>query len=320
MRRVYCLILLFPAALAAASVTPDCKNCHPAESEAHARTRHAAAMVPAVDSAFAAGLPDHPLGESEDGYAFIYRRLQKHISVQAVRGGSTAGGWIEWVIGAGQQGQTPLVRSAEGIRESRVSYFPILHRYGITVGQADGTSPSAGAALGLLETPDDLEKCLGCHSSKASGNLESVIPGVQCWRCHPGAIEHARGSGNLPLNPGKLGAEAQVRVCGDCHRMKPPGLDTDPDNVRFQPLRLIKSRCFRSKALTCTSCHPAHQDARRDDPEYYNAKCRGCHTAETVHVGVSQKRNCIDCHMPQVQLHPALRFTDHFIRVVASEP
>jgi hypothetical protein len=316
MPRLHYLVLVFTATLAGAPTTPDCASCHPSESHAHARTRHAIAMVPALQSAFADGLPDHPLGESEGGYAFIYRRVEKHILVAAVRGNSAASGLIEWVIGAGQQGQTPLVRTAQGIRESRVSYFPKLHRYGITVGQEAGSSPNAEAALGLLETPDNLEKCLGCHST-TTRNLESVTPGVQCSRCHPGAIKHA-GGGNLPMNPGKMSAEDQVRVCGECHRIKPPGQDSDPDNVRFQPLRLMKSRCYKSKVLRCTSCHPAHQDARRDDAENYNAKCRGCHSAETVHAGESQKRNCIGCHMPQVELHPALKFTDHFIRVVAA--
>jgi hypothetical protein len=314
MHRLHYLVL-FATALTAASTTPDCARCHPAESQAHARTRHAMAMVPALQSAFADGLPDHPLGESEDGYAFVYRRVEKHISVDAVRGGSKASGLIEWVIGAGQQGQTPLVRTAQGIRESRVSYFPKLHRYGLTVGQADGPSPNPEAALGLLEAPADLEKCLGCHST-ATRSLESVTPGVQCLRCHSGAIEHA-GGGNPPMNPGKISAEDQVRVCGECHRMKAPGQESDPDSVRFQPLRLMKSRCFKSKVLSCTSCHPAHQDVRRDDAEYYNTRCRECHSAETVHVAASQKRNCIGCHMPQIELHPALKFTDHFIRVVA---
>jgi Cytochrome c554 and c-prime len=319
MHRLY--IMLFPAALAATSLAADCERCHPAESQAHASTRHAFAMVPALESAFVKSLPARPLAESEDGYIFTYRGVEKHIVVKATRGSSTSEGLIEWVVGAGQQGQTPLVRSVEGIRESRVSYFPKLHRYGVTVGQAGGLSPGPEMALGLLETSSDAEKCISCHASGITRDLEPTIPGVQCWQCHPGALEHARGRSKLPVNPGKLSAENQVRLCGECHRVTPPGEDADLDNVRFQPLRLMKSRCFRTKALACTSCHPAHQDVRRDDQEYYNAKCRGCHSDQAIHADMRQKGNCIGCHMPQVQLHPALKFTDHFIRVVhAGEP
>ena len=59
---------------------------------------------------------------------------------------------------------------------------------------------------------------------------------------------------------------------------------------------------------SCTTCHAAHQDARRNDPAFYNTRCLACHTQP------HQSGNCISCHMPRVQLHPALAFTDHFIR------
>lgn len=321
MRLGYSFVLVFPAALAAGSWMQECEQCHPSEAEAHARTRHASAMVPALRSAFAGGLPNYALRESENGYEFVYQRVEKGVSVTAMRGKSRAEGLIEWVVGAGVQGQTPLVRTARGIRESRVSYFPKLQRYGITFGHSAGASSSPEAALGPLESSSDAQKCMGCHASAITRDLEPAVPGVQCWSCHVGAIEHARGDGKLPLNPGKLSAEAQVRLCGGCHRMKPPGNDIDPGNIRFQPLRLVKSRCFQSGGLRCTTCHTAHQDVRRDDAEYYNAKCRGCHAAATIHAGARQQANCIGCHMPRVRLHPALQFTDHFIRVArAGEP
>ena len=117
-----------------------------------------------------------------------------------------------------------------------------------------------------------------------------------------------------PLNPGKLAPAAQVEFCGQCHRNKPPVDDFELENVRFQPLRLAKSRCYASGKLACTSCHPAHQDARRNAAPFYNEKCATCHHAP--HMDERANGDCIGCHMPYVQLHPALKFTDHFIRVV----
>ena len=296
--------------------TPDCATCHPAEARLHAQTRMAHAMSPALSSAFAQNLPQQPLRESGDGYAFTYRMLPTGVSVTAVRGADQANGLIEWVLGAGAQGQTPLVRTPDAMRESRVSYFPQLHKSGVTVGPDGGASPNAQAALDFKESARDLQTCIGCHSSAITRDLQPVVPGVQCNRCHLGSEEHARGNGKPPLNPGKLTPPEQVRFCGNCHRNKPPVDDAQLENVRFQPLRLMKSRCFAGGKLACTTCHIAHQDARRNDPAFYNAKCHACHDAQVFHTEPRQSGDCIGCHMPYVELHPALHFTDHFIRVV----
>ena len=280
----------------------------------HAATRMARAAVPVLDSAFAKNLPKAPLRESRDGFSFQYRRTEKGLSVTVQRGASQAEGVIEWVLGAGAQGETPLVSFPDGMHESRVSYFPQLGRYGVTVGQDAGASPGLEAALGLKKKDGDLRECVGCHTSAISRDLQPAIPGVQCISCHPGSPAHPLGGGRL--NPGKLTAAEQVRQCGDCHRNEPLVEQTQLENLRFQPVRLTRSRCYRSGALTCTTCHDAHQDARRNDAAYYNAKCHACHDRSALHSDARNRGDCIGCHMPYVELHPALRFTDHFIRVV----
>lgn len=217
-------------------------------------------------------------------------------------------------MGAGVQGQTPLIRTDMGVAESRVSYFTGLQQFGVTIGQQPGASASAEAALGLHQNQTNLKSCLSCHATVITQDLDPVVPGIQCVRCHPGANEHAADPRQRPLNPGKLSVEAQVRFCGNCHRVVSPGQETDPDNVRFQPLRLMKSRCFESANIGCLTCHDAHQDVRRNDAAYYNEKCLSCHVAKPAHVGARQKGDCIACHMHRVNLHLALGFTDHFIR------
>ncbi|MBV9499574.1 MAG: hypothetical protein JO138_09390 [Acidobacteriaceae bacterium] len=313
-------VLTLAALLAADPVsapgTEACATCHPAETKLHERSRMAHAMMPALASPFSQNLPDRPLRESADGYSFVYRRTLAGVEVTAERGGDKADGLIEWVLGAGAQGQTPLVEAGGRVAESRVSYFPQLHQYGITIGQHPGASPNALAALGWMQSAHDLQACIGCHASAITRDLQPVIPGVQCQRCHLGADEHARDTSHHPLNPGKLPAPEQVRFCGNCHRVKPPVDDGQLENVRFQPLRLMKSRCFASGRLACTTCHPAHQDAVRNKSSFYNEKCHSCHDSRAAHVDARQTGDCIACHMPYVQLHVALRFTDHYIRVV----
>jgi hypothetical protein len=293
--------------------SPACASCHPREVQSYAHTRMATAMMPAIFSPFARNLPKEPLRESADGYAFEYRVTDEGISVTASRGTDHAQGLIKWVVGAGEAGQTPLIQTRRGIAQHRVSYFPQLRRYGITVGDDAGASPNADAALGRIWKTADLAKCLNCHATSVSSDLATFTPGIQCIRCHPGAEEHSRGR-RTPLNPGKLSAAAQVAFCGDCHRSKAPASDAEVETVRFQPLRLMKSKCFASGQLSCTTCHDAHEDVRRNNVSY-NQRCVACHPSQR-HVPATEDNDCVQCHMPAVQLHPALRFTDHFIRVV----
>ena len=266
-------------------------------------------MRPALLSGFAQNLPDKPLKESPGGYQFQFHRSANGLEVTAARGPDQAHGTINWVLGAGAQGETPLISTAGGFLESRISFFPDLPQYGITIGQHAGLSSSAQAALGRLQNHDMLAHCLGCHATAVTRDLEPVVPGVQCQRCHAGAEEHLQNpAAHHPVNPGKLSARAQVEFCGTCHRLRVPGAQDAPENVRFQPFRLAMSRCFSSGKLACTTCHAAHQDARRDDPAFYNQRCLACHTQP------HREGNCISCHMSRVQLHPALAFTDHYIR------
>lgn len=317
-RMAWLMAAVVMAASLSASAARECVSCHPAEANLHEHSRMAHAMLSAADSAFGKNLPSQPLRESAAGYAVDYRLSPfGSILVTAVQGMDQASGQIEWVMGAGAQGQTPLVKTADGTLESHVSYFPQLNRFGITIGQTVQPS-SAEGALGVKQGPKTLRACIGCHATGVTADLKPVTPGIQCGRCHAGAAEHAVSKGEV-ANPGKMTASEQVHFCGECHRDKPAVDDTQLENVRFQPLRLMKSKCFTSGRLECTTCHAAHQDVRRNDAEFYNARCRVCHggaPGQGFHADARQKGDCISCHMPYVELHVALHFTDHDIRIV----
>jgi len=307
-------------AMLSGGATPDvrCRACHPKETQRYSLTRMAHAAMPVLESGFAQYLPQQALREPNGGFLFTFERNSTGISMTAEQGERKAEGQMRWVLGAGAQGQTPLVQTAQGFAESRVSYFPQLHQYGITIGQDAGASANAVSALGIPKNKKDLHECVSCHASITGAQTETIIPGVTCERCHPGADQHALGRGK-PLNPGKLEALAQVELCATCHRIKPPVSATSVENVRFQPLRLVKSPCFASMKLACTTCHVAHEDARRADPAYYNSKCQTCHGEQNAHADQRENGDCTVCHMPKVQLHPALTFTDHYIRIVSTK-
>jgi hypothetical protein len=273
------------------------------------------AMVPVLDSDFARNAQGLLLREAPGGYQFVYQRKNDAFRVVAYNQRDNAVGLVRWVLGAGAQGQTPILQSGQRFYESRVSFFPRLHQYGITVGQDAVASSNVRSSLGRQEDRRQILECLNCHAKVSSPELTDVTPGVSCERCHAGAQQHSGDPKATVVNPGKLTAREQVRLCGTCHRNEPPVDEAQLENVRFQPLRLMKSRCFVKGDIRCTTCHAAHYDAKRAAPDFYNDKCRTCHAAAhaapTRHIAEA----CITCHMPQIQLHPGLRFTDHFIRV-----
>jgi len=274
-------------------------------------------MVPA-ESKFIRQLPDNPLGEPSHGYFFEYRRTPNGIVAIVQHGSDRVTAHMAWVVGAGRQGQTPLVVYNGHFIEHRVSLYAAAS-FGLTIGHENDLSGSAAKALGLVLSEADARTCFNCHATSVSDDLTSLTPGVQCIRCHAGAEEHARGHGK-PVNPGTLDHLAQVQLCGECHRLKPPsGDENDIANVRFQPLRLMKSACFRKGGAKCTTCHSAHTNAVRAAADSYNHQCLACHLSQARHIAGQKSGNCIRCHMPAVSPAPAFTFTDHFIRVVSNQ-
>jgi hypothetical protein len=284
----------------------DCVTCHPEESALHASSAHANSLQSYAGSAFATHLSGRPLGESKDGFVFGYSGSQ----VTAARGENRMSANIAWIFGSGRQGQTPILQTWGHFIEHRVSYY-VSTGYGITIGQKNGASPNAETALGRTLSSEDAHACFACHATVDRG-VTSITPGIACVRCHAGAEKHSLGQG-LPVNPGKIDHKAQVFICGECHRLKPPsGNEDDIGNVRFQPLRLMKSACFRKSDIACTTCHAAHRDASH---EGYNQRCLGCHMNASTHTAKLNNTNCVECHMPKATPAPGLTFTDHYIRI-----
>jgi hypothetical protein len=292
-----------------ACAATGCAACHPSQASAHAATRHARSLRPVAETEFFRDLPGGPIGEARGGFLFRYQREGDHVRVLAARGAERAEGIARWAFGAGAQGVTPLVEHGGRSLEHRISYYPRAGRFDLTLGHAPGASKSAEAALGIAQPKATLAACLGCHST-VEGTLVRGA-GIGCERCHSGAGAHALAAGASPAtHPGRLGPREEVALCAECHRLTPPGRAGDPLNIRFQPLRLVMSRCYQQGAIRCTSCHAAHADAATG-PGAYRAACLSCHP------NLSNKGDCVSCHMPSSSPAPYLTFTDHFIRVAA---
>ena len=100
-------------------------------------------------------------------------------------------------------------------------------------------------------------------------------------------------------------------MCGECHRMPDPARpslrpeEEDPLSVRFAPVGLMASACFRSSGrLSCVTCHDPHDNAKRDD-SFYTARCLSCHCGyANDHRGVWPRQRA-ELHSVSYGAHPA---------------
>lgn len=268
-----------------------CRGCHPGEFSGHSQSGHARSL-------FRKG--EHP------------------------RAGLFSGVEADWAFGAGTQAVT-FVRMVDEdyYLELGLSWYRATGRLALTPGHRT----AEGERYRTFDPDAAILRCFQCHSTgmlrlREAGRVEPRELGVQCEACHGPGAEHAARRGSIK-NPGKMSAAELNDACGACHR-KPAaaGSDTDwsnPWNTRHQPLYLAESKCFTSSkgALSCRSCHPAHQALSLAAGDY-DARCVGCHGGVKHRTAVVTGRSCAGCHMPAVEPRADLRFTNHWIGVYAA--
>ena len=254
---------------------------------------------------------------------------------------------LMWSFGDGHVGQSYLFERDGNVFEGRVSYFGVLKALDFTPGRKLTDPKDLEQAMARPVTGSELVRCFACHTTASTINDKfertRIIPGITCEACHGPGLNHVS-AGEAALLQGETGQEAETifnpskltpfdaaDFCGACHGtywdVKLEGL-VGKANVRAQPYRLEKSRCWGTKGdarLTCVACHNPHQPLVRDFSSY-DKNCLGCHvaTAEVKvtadHPGPACKvstKDCASCHMPKYDdsiMH--YTFTDHDIRVV----
>ena len=234
-----------------------------------------------------------------DGVGFAGRTLREKggvtyaytdKGVTITQGGQKTAAVIQWMFGAGHQAKTPVLEVNGEWVEHRVSWYAAPNKLSLTPGHSFGTPVDGEAALGVVQSKGNAERCFGCHKT-------GETPGVQCGACHDAKAAH----------PAK--ASREVALCAGCHRAPnataasaTPEID-DPMSVRFAPVGLQASKCFTSGKLTCVSCHDPHRPVSAN----VDAVCKNCHEK-------AEPAGCAGCHMPKATPTPFLTFTDHRIR------
>jgi hypothetical protein len=272
-----------------------------------------------------------------NGYSYSVQTKDGRSTYTVSDGSASMSLPIHWVFG--QHSQTYVLEKDGKLYESLVSYFPREQGLATTPGDQDLKPKNLTEAMGRELSQWESLSCFNCHASNAASGthlkLDTLVPGVDCERCHVGAQQHMADAQNdnfktLPKSFKRMSTGDISNFCGQCHR----SWETVVRNhwkgqafVRFQPYRLQNSKCFAADdpRISCLACHNPHQQVNHDQA-FYDKKCLACHGATKVSgtgaVAATKtclvaKANCSTCHMPKVELPGGhAQFTDHQIRIV----
>lgn len=308
----------------------ECATCHPAQAKPHPTTSMAHAMELPAECEI---LESHPVLTFQTGsYSYRIERRGKQSIYSVTDGHQSISVPIGWAFGLGLAGQTYVYEYNGGLYQSRVSYYKSIDGLDLTIGAHNSAPTDLVQAAGQPMSSDESLRCFGCHATDAVDQkrltLAALSPGVQCERCHGPTANHlrsvkigdAKGAAMPELR--KFTSEQTASFCGQCHRtwddIAGSGI-TGVVNVRFQPYRLINSKCYDAddSRIRCTSCHDPHSQVNRTDASY-DAKCQACHGGGKVQARACKvgRENCVGCHMPKIEIPGAhFKFTDHQIRI-----
>ena len=308
-----------------------CADCHEqAESfheTGHANSLSKASSPDSVD--LLRLLRESNIGAKESAHVDLEDGVRIHTSIDDVQYSTEA----NWCVGSGTHARTwvstqPGTMGDTDLLEIRWTWFRSLDSFDVTPGQPDGQSPGAVGCMGLLFDGPRAWRCFACHSTRVPtthGGIDeaNIVPGINCQRCHGPRQKHVETEGDYH-DPAwiDLTREEKFNRCAECHRhpseQAPEDIRPDnPDIVRFQPVGLSQSACFKSSQMTCTTCHDPHTPMHSQDLAG-TWQCIQCHDpkhSDHTLCSAGMTDNCLSCHMPKVKTGIPVAFTDHWIRV-----
>ncbi len=319
-----------------------CRECHSEEASSQVNTPMAEAAFQLKEHMLSPKLAVGTLQSGSYRYRISSDNLGSHLTVSS--GTQSMVARIGWIFGAGVHGQTYILENKSTLYESQVSTFGSVRDMDLTPGHSQIEAGDLKNAIGERLSTSTAAHCFGCHTTYSSTDskfdVSHAIGGVHCEACHGPGVDHIHAieSDKIEaalkaiMNPAHLSPVDSVDFCGACHRTGVDVVESEqaygPVNVRFQPYRLEKSRCWGTQGderLTCIACHNPHQPLVRTS-NFYDSRCLSCHRprgSESIGESVSRvvcpkaTSNCTSCHMPKYDV-PGMhaKFTDHFIRVV----
>ena len=239
---------------------------------------------------------------------------------------------FDLVIGSGRKGQTYLYWKDDQLFQLPISYWTELGSWVNSPGYGDRSLDfSRPVVPRCLECHSSFFDAVPDASVANRYRRDDYILGISCERCHgPGEKHVELNAPGRPkpldqaiVNPAKLPRDRQLALCSLCHggigSEKAPAfsftagnaledflkLEAPKENEKLdvhgnQVALLERSKCFKSSAMTCSTCHDTH--VRQREVTDFSEKCLACHKVESC--GLFPKRGraiagkCVDCHMP----------------------
>jgi cytochrome c554/c'-like protein len=354
-----------PAAISRYIGNDKCLSCHQ-EQKAYPRTAHHLTSRPATQDSIAGkfGPGENILKTSEPELHYRMEARKDGFYQTAVLGTppdtASISERFDFVVGSGRKGQTYLYwGKGDRLFQLPVSYWTAVGKWVPSPGYDDKVVNFSRPVL-----PRCLECHASFFEPLLESNVPNryrksdYVLGVSCERCHGPGAEHAalnlakdaKPTGQAIVNPAKLSRERQLGLCSLCHggigvakapafsyvvgkeledyiRLELPKPDEVVDVHGSQVALLVRSRCFKSSTMTCSTCHNVHLPQR--DVKDFSARCLACHKIQSC--GLYPQRGnriagkCIDCHLPNqssnvivstidgVQIRPQVR--NHWIKV-----
>jgi hypothetical protein len=333
------LFFVTPASIDTRKLTDvsTCRNCHQAIVDSFIKTAHYYDSRPADSKSIK--------GSFEEGKnIYEYNDFMKvemvtdgnqYWQLARVNGTPTASAPFDIVIGSGRNGQTYLTWVDNKLYQLPISYYAPSNQW----------CNSPGFPKYFFFDRQIPANCLECHATSTKVisyetmeyDKSSIVYGITCERCHPGAAEHAAYQTSHPaekqakyvVNSAHLSRQLRMDACGLCHSgfrtaVQPPfsfrvgdSLDkfsiggpvsTQPDTLDVHGNQyglLTASKCYiKSTTMNCSTCHDVHNNEFADT-KLFTSKCISCHS-DAGHTQCSFKTkknivmndNCVNCHMP----------------------
>lgn len=317
----------------------SCADCHD-QAESYWETGHALTLRPANTESSVALL--EKLRQSErlrkEGTTLridaehIFATTRRNVESTLERSSETVEAELTWCFGSGHHASTwtSTMQDSSGATdqlEFRWSWYA-GDQVDVTPGQPMEADGGHFGKLGVLHDGPKVFRCFSCHSDflpETHGQLDEsrIHAGITCQRCHGPLQAHVDSDGDY-FNPNWVPTDQldAVNRCAQCHRRADEFTDEEltVENkaiVRFQPVGMIQSKCFKMSEMTCTTCHDPHTPMSQQNLDTID-QCAQCHNpakTDSVHCSAGEVDECLACHMPKVKMDAPLYFTDHWIRI-----
>ncbi len=317
----------------------SCQKCHPDIYESHVKTAHYRTSRPGVGN-FIKGSFDS--GNNTFRYNKFMQVLMTKTDSGFYQSAYLNGELLQaekmdMVIGSGRKGQTYGYWNGDSLYELPISYYTPQNSWCNSPGYIKWmVNFKRPINAHCIECHGTYVKALEVADGATIYDRSSIIYGVDCERCHGPAADHAAFHEAHPaekkpmyiVQPQLLTRQQRLDACALCHsgprtELQPAfsfkggdklddfskavynadsaaGLDVHGNQFGL----LTASKCFKSSAMDCSSCHNTHVE-EVNQPKLFSQRCINCHTYAAHNVctlppvkGLVLANDCISCHMP----------------------